>query len=316
MRRTSFLLFFLLIGWQLQAQISASAELDSTNLLIGDQVQLHIQVNHSPDLKVLQPNLSEFEKAEGIELLRVSEWDTLSPGILQKDLTITSFDSGYHYLPSIPITYEENGQSRTVQTPQLALTVNVPQQDSLDLMPIKPIIEEPINWQDFLPWIITLLVLIAIGLLIYVFMIRRRIFQRAPKPEIILPPHEVALEKLEALKKAELWQQGKIKEYHSELTYIVREYVENRFDTPALESTTEETLRDLQDYDFWPKWGDSLGEMLRSADLVKFAKAEPASDFHERMFNYAEQFVNETIPEEKEEEESEEQELMENNTNE
>jgi len=304
MQRIPFLLFHLLIGitLPLQAQISASAELDSTNLLLGDQVQLHIRVNHSPDLLVLEPNLSEFEEAEGIELLSVSAWDTLSPGVLQKNLTITSFDSGYHYVPSIPIAYEENGQTRNVQTPQLALSVNMPQPDSLELAPIKPIIEEPFNWQDTLPYVITIAILVLLGLLIYFLNNREYFFQKIKKPEAVPPPHEVALQKLATLKKAELWQKGEVKAYHSELTHIVREYVETRFDTPALESTTEETLRDLQDYDFWRKWGDRLGEMLRSADLVKFAKAEPAAEFHERMFTYAEQFVHETIPEEKEEE--------------
>lgn len=289
-------IFSLLSANFLFAQISTSAALDSTTLLIGDQVQLHIQVKHEADVTVQEADIAELEKAEGIEVLSVSEWDTLGAGLLQKNVLITSFDSGYHFVPSIPIAYSRNGQQGTVQTPQLAFTVNVPPADTLELAPIKPIIEEPINVWDYLPYVGGALILLLLAFIAWYFWTYKPPAVESRQPVVPLQPHEIALQKLEALKKAQLWQQGKIKQYHSELTHIVREYVENRFSIPALESTTDEILQQLRPLDFWADWGYRLQEMLQAADLVKFAKAEPPQEFHNRMMTYAENFVQSTKP--------------------
>jgi len=103
-----------------------------------------------------------------------------------------------------------------------------------------------------------------------------------------------ALEKLRKLKEKELWQNGQQKEYHSELTYTVREYLENRYGISALESSTHEILGDLKKADFDDGFKDNLTEMLSIADLVKFAKAESTGDINTRIINQAEEFIQAT----------------------
>ena len=93
------------------------------------------------------------------------------------------------------------------------------------------------------------------------------------------------------LKEEKLWQQGQVKEYQSRLTYIIREYLENRYEVPALESTTEEIQRSLKQVDFDSSWKDKLSNILQVADLVKFAKAKPPVDFHDQVWKEAEDFV-------------------------
>jgi hypothetical protein len=100
------------------------------------------------------------------------------------------------------------------------------------------------------------------------------------------------LEKLRLLK---LWQSGKVKEYHSSLTDIVRTYLEDQFRLKALESTTSEILGDLREHTAIPKENqDALLKILSMADLVKFAKYQPVAEDHEQSMTVAVDFVNRT----------------------
>ena len=277
------------------AQITVSAEVDSTNMLIGDHLQLHLFANHAPNVKVDKVDISVFEKEEQIEILEEGKWDTLQQGnelVLRKDLTFTIFDSGYYWIPEIPISYLQDGVANTTATMRIPMNVGTVQlADSLQLAPIKDIIREEANWRDYLPYLIGLVLLgLAIG---SYFLHQKRQAQKAapPPPIVIRPAHEVALESLQRLKGEKLWQQGKVKDYQSRLTYIIREYLENRYEVPALESTTDEIQRSLKQVDFDSSWKDKLSNILQVADLVKFAKAEPPVDFHDRVWQEAEDFV-------------------------
>ena len=277
------------------AQISVSAEVDSTNMLIGDQLKLHIFANHSPDINVQEIDLSPFEAEEEIEIVVEGDWDTLQKNgtfVLQKDLTFTIFDSGYYWLPELPISYTQNGVtnvSKTTRIPMRVGTVSIA--DTLQLAPIKDIIREEANWRDYLPFILSLLALGLIAGLIYYFRKKKTTSVAPPAPEIKLPAHEIALTALDQLKAEQLWQQGDIKTYQSRLTYTIREYLENRYAIPALESTTEDIQRNLKQVDFDNSWKDKLKNILQVADLVKFAKAKPPADFHDQVWQEAKDFV-------------------------
>ena len=100
--------------------------------------------------------------------------------------------------------------------------------------------------------------------------------------------------KLKQLQDQELWQKGEVKPYQSELTYIIREYIENRYTIPALESTTGEILKDLKKVEYPDELVDKMREMLQLADMVKFAKANPPIEMHDRLLNYALEIVDRT----------------------
>lgn len=290
---------FLLCLGIVSAQIAASAVLDSADILIGDQVGLRVFVKHHPTVDVREIDWKPPASVEGIEILKTGAIDTVQAGaefLLSQSLTITSFDSGYYFIPPVPVIYTYNGRVDTIFTEQLGLMVRtIPVTgDSTRLEPIKPIIEEPFEFQDALPYLAGILGLIAL-IVAMVFYLRRFKRREAPPPPVIKrPAHEIALDKLEGLRKAGLWQQGKIKEYQSELTYIVREYLENRFHIKALESTTEEILRDLRKAAVDPQWIERLRQVFQTADLVKFANAEPPVNVHDHAMEAAEVFVFET----------------------
>ena len=116
------------------------------------------------------------------------------------------------------------------------------------------------------------------------------------RPIISHPSHELALQQLEELEQQQMWQNGEVKGYHTALTYIVREYLENRYGIQALEQTTDEILAQLRVRDFDLALSQKLGDVLQTADLVKFAKAQPTAEFHAQAMTYARSFILETKP--------------------
>ena len=282
------------------AQVTVAAQLDSTEIMIGDQVRLNLIVNHAPDIKVTGADLSVLEKMDKVEVLKVGPWDTIGKSIeyvIEQNIILTSFDSGYYWLPKIPINYmSSNGQSGQAITRELPLSVNTIEirSDSVQLAPIKPIIEEPLKFRDALPYLAGVVALALVVTLLFYLRKRRQQQEIQAQPEIKIPAHEIALQQLEELKKAKLWQQGHIKTYQSELTHIVREYLENRYNINALESTTYEIMQQLKRNDIPEEWRPRLRQMLETADLVKFAKAEPPIDIHARVMEEAEAFVLQT----------------------
>jgi hypothetical protein len=281
------------------AQLSVKAELDSTYIFIGDPIHLNLSVSQAIGIRMLEPQLDTFDRIENLELLRSTEWDTIqtSPNLfLQKRLTITAWDSGYYEIPALVFPYEINKKLDNKISKSIPLEVKMIEVDTSYIEPIKTIVEEPLTFEDFLPWLISLgfLVVVAAAVLLYLNDKKRK----AKLPDIApkRPYHEVILEKLDQLEAGKLWQQGQTKEYHSRLTHLLREYLEKRFRIQALEQTTREIQQQLLEKDLPEERRSSLGQLLQTADMVKFAKAEPPAAFHEDALRNVREFIQETIP--------------------
>ncbi|NJN77207.1 MAG: hypothetical protein HC803_01830 [Saprospiraceae bacterium] len=122
-----------------------------------------------------------------------------------------------------------------------------------NLAPIKDIFPEDLSFrEDILPVLIGIFVILILISIIYYYTKRqkqRNLEQRVAKEIPKLPAHIIAFSKLKELEEKEFWQKGDFKTYHSEVSYTMREYLENRFDIPALESVTEEIMQDLEDFE-------------------------------------------------------------------
>jgi len=295
------LILLCLAGQVVQAQ-SVSAALSTNEILIGDQVKMELDISYPAGMSMEVADLSGIENTEGVELLKVYPVDTVPSNegtLLHQTLIITSFDSGQYLIPQIPVSFLRGEQRQTVNTNSLLLVVNPypVSQDTVQLQPIKGIVAEEKTIEDYLNVIIGIGVVALLGFLGY-FFYQRSQQQEAPEPIVIKrPPFEVAMEKIESLRASKLWQQNKIKAYQSELTFILREYLEERFDIKALESTSDEIITDLKELDeIGEDWRSELNKILQTADLVKFAKAIPPVEVHEAGLNKLEKFVLETKP--------------------
>lgn len=289
--------------------ITVEATIDSSEFLVGDQVEL--------ELKVTQP-INEFvgipvfndELTKQIEILNQSENDTtlLESGhyIIKKQILITAFDSGYYAVPPIPFLY----YSDTLKTEPVLFKVNAIAVDtSQAIKDIKMPYGAPLSFAEVLPWAGGGLGLIVIILVI--LYIIRKIRRKEPilgrvKPKE--PAHIIAYRDLTKLKDNKLWQKDLIKDYYTDLTDILRVYLWNRFAIKTLERTSEEILESLNESDFNDEESfNELKEIFGIADLVKFAKYKPIVDDHEKCMNYAYNIVDRTklIVEEKEDNEGE-----------
>ena len=278
--------------------IVVSASIDSTMLMIGDQTAMHLSVTQEANERVEMPVFGETLQ-DGIEIVDRSVIDTttLPDGRLQlsQELTLTSFKDSLFAVA--PIAVVSGGD--TFRTEPMALNVIQPFEvdSSLAITDIKDIEKAPIYWWGILRWI--LLALAVIGLFVgayYGVQWYRKHFlkeEEVIEPELLRPADEVALEKLDEIKAQKIWKDGKVKEYQTELTDVVREYIGRRFDVQSTEKTSDETLRAMKpliDKELFAK----LNKMLQLADLVKFAKWHTTPDENEQALSTAYEFVNET----------------------
>ncbi|MBR5133361.1 MAG: hypothetical protein IKV29_04570 [Alistipes sp.] len=139
--------------------------------------------------------------------------------------------------------------------------------------------------------IVLALIIWLVASILYRYMRRRESEVRVmPK----LPAHIVANKALVELNNRKLWQNGKFKQYYTALTAIIRVYISDRWDVSALELTTDEIIEALKAIDMPLDSRMSLVALLRTADMVKFAKAEPEAEENEENYIRAYYFVENT----------------------
>ena len=274
------------------------ASLDSTRLFIGDRFRLQLEAVLPTNGRLESIDLSALKEVENVDIEAETDWDTTQldqQQQLKKTLTLQVWDSGYYRLPPVPFVFKENNRQRVLETNELAIqVVPVVLQDSTELAAIKDILRERATVWDYLPFILAFSLVPMAALLFHWWRKRQQTDDTYLPPLVQRPAHEIALDALRDLRANKLWQQGNFKEYQSQLTYIIRQYLENRYGVPALESTTDQILRSLERVDFDSSWKQKLQQILQVADLVKFAKAQPPPDFHDRVWEDAEAFVLDT----------------------
>lgn len=282
----------------------AYARLDSIAIMIGDQINMELGIKVPDNFVVDWPHYPDTVTSH-IEIIKRQKIDTLKQDgnlILSKLFTITSFDSGYFEIPPVHFIFHPKGDTvtrYTANTNTLFLMVNTPAVDTSKTF--KPIIgpaKEPVTFAEILPWA-ALALLVAVIVAFLVWYIRKRkknqpLFAR--KPKRVLPPHILAINNLEELRLAKIWQQGKVKEYYTRLTDVMREYFEGRYGFYAMEMTSDEILDSLKDKNINDEAMNKLKDVLLVSDLVKFAKAQPTPLENDLSLNHCIDFVNETKP--------------------
>ena len=298
------------------------ASIDSTTLMIGDQTAMHLNVTHEAGERVELPFFGETLQ-DGIEIVdrTVIDTTTLPDGRVQihQELTLTSFKDSLFAIEPLVVTSGED----SFWTEPMALNIIQPFEvdTTLAITDIKDIEKAPIWWWGIIRWILLGLLIAGLavgGLFLWRWLEGKRKPEEEINPELLRPADEVALEKLDEIKEQKIWKDGKVKEYQTELTDVVREYIGRRFEVHSTEKTSDETLRELkpllvesqnskvEGQELYEK----LRKMLQLADLVKFAKWHTTPDENESALTTAYEFVNETkIESQKSKEKSEEEEV-------
>ena len=266
-----FTLLFLFIGMVGYGQVSS--KIDTTSIRIGEQFNYEIIVDQTSDVRF--PKL-ELDSLNRIGVVTSHEIDSLKNQLIKK-YTLTSFDSGRYVLPGQEIFIKD----KRFLTEDVIIDVATVPVDTIKqpMYHIKDIENEPYLFSDYLNYFWGLIaLLIIIGLILY-FVLR----DKPTEEEILLriPPFDAAKKRLKELDGKELISQNKIKLYYVELTDIVRTFIERELNIPALESTTDELLETITDFNSSSKLNIpkdtliKLQKLLQEADLVKFAKSKP-----------------------------------------
>ena len=289
----------------LRAQkFTVNARLDSTVMKIGSQTRLNFEVSQQPKQKVILPVFSDTIVG-GLEIVEPVKNDTIKSDdgqiVVTQRYLVTAFEDSLLYIPPFP--FISNGD--TVWSKSLSLKVVQPFQvdtASNSIADIKPVFDAKFDWWGLFKLLLVVLVIVALCVVAFIFI--RKYIQNKPifeklNPEVILPPHVIALSQLDKIKQEKAWQHNRSKEYHTELTDVIREYIERIFNVKGMEMTSEEILDYLNIIRTTQKAAyHGLKQILQLADLVKFAKWNPTPDEHESSLINAYLFVNQTKLEE------------------
>ncbi len=289
--------------------VYVSAKLDTNQIKIGMQTTLLLKAIAAEGIKVKFPVLADTIIGN-VEIVSQSKIDTnIAPGgkqyELQKKIVITSFDSGFYAIPPFKFIIN-NDSTQVAETEALLFGVQTISVDTtLAIKNIKGPLSPGWSIREILNEIVIgLVILLAIALAVYYFMRRNKKAVVEEQVIVKIPAHEKALTALQRLQDEKLWQQGQVKQYHIQLSDIVRTYMEERFDINALEMTSDEILRALRHIGLDDDWKTKLSRMLILNDMVKFAKESPLPNENEWCIDMSFDFVKSTakhiIQEEKE----------------
>lgn len=270
-----------------------TAEIDTTNIRIGEQFQYKLSIDGTENVIIPKLELNGLEVVDSLKL------DTIKNKLVQK-YTLTGFDSGAFYIPQQQI-YIRN---QAFLTDSLLVNVATIPVDTtkVKMFEIKGIKGEPVRFDDYKHIVFgILIVILVVGTVLY-FALKRTKDDTVKTSEQLLTPYQEAVRSFKLLDEKLLWQNNKIKEYYSELTDIVRNYIERELHVPAMETTTDGLIETLSDFNdskaiiAEKETVQGLQKLLQQADLVKFAKSKPLAHQIEADRNVAKHIVDNLKP--------------------
>lgn len=292
-----FLLFFFCVPIFLTAQKSIVIKTDIQKIVIGDPLSVKIQVDFNGEELLNFPSPKLLIGKNPFELLKQVSSDTIilenKTKKIVNEFLLTSFEPGNYTLGPIYITDKVEGSTDTLYSNQLDIKV-LPlklSKDSTDIKPIRDIWKEEKNWQDWLPILYGLGAVILLTLFIFWWLKRKKKGESIPENiPVFVSPVNLALEKMNWLEKQNFLLEKDFVNYHYELGIIFRSFLEKQFEVSLLDLPTNEVLKKIQTLPILPLITDEIISWMKTADFVKFAKAEPPFSFHEEAFQNIKQF--------------------------
>jgi len=287
-------------------EITVTASSDTSDYMIGDQIQYSLIITMNKNVYIINPFFRDSLK--NIDVLGINgptPEETETSKTVKYLCVLSRYDSAQVTIPPIKVEYRTKGDSTLKTVLSNSVSFNIHRMDVAMQEEIKDI-KPPIKLFDYLFLVYILIAFAILSVLVYYFIYRKYFKKKkeevAIKKEEKLLSHQLALRKLEQLDKEKLWQNGFIKDYHSKITDIIREYFEKQFGIPALERTTTESLNLLSKHPLGVKVLDITTQFFNNADLVKFAKFTPLEIVNNEMMTQAKHIVKRTAQLDKEEE--------------
>lgn len=301
----------LLVGLSNWAQEGVAVGLSKDHVRLAEQFEFSYVLKSATDsnyrLKTIDGEIpitsvnAKDENSYSLEIIKESydsnyvKNDTF---YVYKSFILTSWETGEFFIPPL----EFIGKTDTLFSfPKPLKIARIDIDTTQDIKPIKPIVltedvakeEDKKNYEKQLFWwvigIIIFLLLIA-GLVTWLLIKKRK---SHTETERVYTPDEIALRELQTLKK-ELAEDSNNKHYYSELTRILRSYIEARYRISTFEKTSSEILKSLKSKELESITFKELKHLLELSDLVKFAKNEPTFEDRNNAFQQVVNFINKT----------------------
>ena len=296
-----------LMSWFSFSQVTSS--IDSTSIKIGEQITYDIQVEADTTDFVVFPEGQSFMPLEVIESYKVDTTINDRRMNLIKKYGLTQFDSGVFTIPRQKVVVA----NKILFTDSLKVEVNnievdTTKQGLFDIKPLSNVDKSPSKWWKYL--LITLFVITLLAFLLYWFIWRKKPLSEEEQIAL-LPPYDRAKLALKKLEESDFLKNEALKDYYSELTLIIRKYLDEKVYDHSLESTTEELidrlslLKEGNQIEINKETIKNIESILKRADLVKFAKATPhiaLAEIDIRTIESEIDHVKEVLPEPSEEE--------------
>lgn len=290
-------LVLLIAGNSIKAQSPViNTKIDAQKIVVGDQLRYFITVSKATSAPAIRwPKFPDTFNT--LEIVEQGKIDTLIKGEqveYKQRLLITGFDSGSFLIPRFPFV---SNSSDTLFSDSFRVAVSTVDVDTTKAFKeIKGVAEVQVSWRDYIGIIagIAIAVVVLVVLVVYLLKRRKPAVASVPRPEETVD--QKALRLLDELDAKQLWQQDKPKQYYTELSEIVRQYIEVRFNTNAMELTTDELLRVAKKHREMTFFISSLKPLLHAADLAKFAKANPLPQEHIEALELARNFIRVSKP--------------------
>ncbi|MDR1671036.1 MAG: hypothetical protein LBR57_00780 [Alistipes sp.] len=285
---------------------TVTASFDRDSVMIGDQFTLSLRVDKDMMQLVNFPELTGNVQPSGVEIISEAPADTITTDgrrqIITKNYTLTIWDAGLYNLGRLPALYVDKNVVDTLwSADSMRIRVDTFAIDLEKDKPhdIKPPLRLSLRIGEIAGWVaLTLAALAVLGVGVWLLSKYRRHIPLLGGSRPSLPPHVEAIRRLEALRNQKLPQNGRHKQYYSGITDILRDYLERRFSIRAMEMTSSEIIEAVdsprRNGEVDDKRFDDLTNLLRTADLVKFAKWVPGEADDDKAYFDAYYFVEET----------------------
>jgi hypothetical protein len=292
-RRILFLCFVLYSLGSAQ-EVRLIATTPGNTFRLGDWIDVRIEGQFHAPIDTIAPVVKD--SIGPFEVVKVERKGTDPLWVIR----ISTIDSGKVFFPPIEFQYkiQKDTAVRKAFTNSLLFTISgVAINPKGEIKDIKPPIDAPWLFEDYVPYLIACIVLILLGGGYYYYWRKKKLQKDLlADVKVIIPPHREALTALRILEEKKLWQQGLVKEYYSEVTEIIRRFFERRWEIIALELTTAEILVQMKHIPEALHIWREMESFFLMADLVKFAKYQPTPEDHENEMRSAYEIVRAMVP--------------------
>ncbi|MEW5802393.1 MAG: BatD family protein [bacterium] len=282
-------------------QVLLESKVDRTEVTIGDPIHYSLSVTMPKGVELFLPplgsNLGEFD---------ILDYQMTGPtekeGQTVQTITyiIAVYDTGTYHIPSVEIGYKTpEGEEKTLSAKEIEIRVKtVSFENAVDVKDIAGPIEMKKDWaplKKVLLWGTGGFILALLTAWGWWWWRKKRAAGLKAGGPVPLPAHEVACADLKRIWDA-FQENRQVREFHFQMSEIIRQYLSRRYRINALEATTEELRREIENQPIPSRHQVMISDFLSGCDLVKFARYTPDSEETQELYQMAFQIVDTTRP--------------------